>query len=89
MCPQRSLHNEILEIAITIVNVIRVLSKDLVSLLEWNMKWGGGKELLEPLLCMLSSIICTVTVLMIILINFSADVPSVFQLPSLLNVQNL
>lgn len=58
----RSLHNEIPEIAIIIVNVIiRIVLKELVFLLEWNLKWGGGKELLKPRLCMLSSIICIAT----------------------------
>lgn len=59
MGSQKPLHNEILVIAIVIVNIIRVLSKEPVSLLEWNLKWGGGRELLKTLLCMLSSIICT------------------------------
>ena len=59
---QRSLHNENPIIAIVIVIVIiRLLSKELYSLLEWNLTWGGGKVLLKPLLCMLSSITFTST----------------------------
>lgn len=61
MGSQRSLQ-EIPVIVIIIVTVtIRVLSNELYSLLEWNLTWGGGRELLKPLLCMLSSVICTAT----------------------------
>lgn len=57
---RRSLHNEIPIISIiTVTVIIRLLSKELYSLLEWNLTWGGGKVLLKPLLCMLSSITLT------------------------------
>lgn len=62
MGSQRSLHNDIpVGVIIIVTVIIRVRSKELYSLLEWNLTWGGGRELLKPLLCMLSPVICTAT----------------------------
>ena len=62
---QRCLPNEMTAIVIIIIIIIiinlvtvRLLSEESASLLEWNFKWGGGRDLPKPLLCMLNSIIC-------------------------------
>lgn len=57
---QRCLPNEMTAIAIIIIFnlvTVRLLSEESTSLLEWNFKWGGGRDLPKPLLCMLNSII--------------------------------
>lgn len=55
---QRCLPNEMTATAIIIFNLVtvRLLSEEPASLLEWNFKWGGGRDLPKPLPCMLSSI---------------------------------
>lgn len=40
----------IVTIIIVTVVIIRIFSKGLVSLLEWNLTESGGRELLKPLL---------------------------------------
>lgn len=86
---QRCLPNEMTATAIIIFNLVtvRLLSEEPASLLEWNFKWGGGRDLRKPLPCMLSSIMTQSHFPgLYFLIHFSAEVPSVFQLPSLLHV---
>lgn len=90
---QRCLPNEMTAIVIIIIIIfnlvtVRLLSEESASLLEWNFKWGGGRDLPKPLLCMLNSIdVLRMTQShfpgLYFLIHFSAEVPSVFQLPSL------